>query len=129
RLLTEPAMRTVIAADRRVQCTRHHRRHHARAERRRTAALPLSARPRRSAWRRGRVPSLFLLAGAGARRDRTNRRSPSFPRPTHRTGQPLGLYAEEIDPSTSRHLGNYPQAITHAAFLQAVLALRDQSQP
>lgn len=37
---------------------------------------------------------------------------------------PLGLLAEEIDPSTRRHLGNYPQALTHAALVQAALALR-----
>ena len=37
---------------------------------------------------------------------------------------PLGLYAEEIDPVSKRHLGNYPQALTHAALLQAALALR-----
>lgn len=38
---------------------------------------------------------------------------------------PLGLYAEEMDPTTNRHLGNYPQALTHAALLQALLSLRD----
>jgi GH15 family glucan-1,4-alpha-glucosidase len=38
---------------------------------------------------------------------------------------PLGLYAEEMDPTTRRHLGNYPQALTHATLVQAALALRD----
>jgi GH15 family glucan-1,4-alpha-glucosidase len=36
---------------------------------------------------------------------------------------PLGLYAEEMDPATHRHLGNFPQALTHAALVQAGLAL------
>jgi GH15 family glucan-1,4-alpha-glucosidase len=38
---------------------------------------------------------------------------------------PLGLYAEEMDPNSLRHLGNYPQALTHAALVQAALAIRD----
>jgi GH15 family glucan-1,4-alpha-glucosidase len=40
-------------------------------------------------------------------------------------GGTLGLYAEEIDPVTHRALGNYPQALSHAALVQAGLALRD----
>jgi GH15 family glucan-1,4-alpha-glucosidase len=38
-------------------------------------------------------------------------------------GGPLGLFAEEVDPATGDHLGNFPQALTHAALVQAVFAL------
>src|SRR5215218_4736318 len=38
---------------------------------------------------------------------------------------PLGLLPEEISPKNHGYLGNYPQALTHAALIQAALAIRD----
>jgi GH15 family glucan-1,4-alpha-glucosidase len=38
---------------------------------------------------------------------------------------PLGLYGEEMDPASREHLGNFPQALSHATLVQAALALRD----
>jgi GH15 family glucan-1,4-alpha-glucosidase len=36
-----------------------------------------------------------------------------------RVASPLGLYAEEFDTDTGQHLGNFPQAFSHLALLEA----------
>ena len=41
---------------------------------------------------------------------------------------PLGLYAEELDARTGRHLGNYPQAFTHLALINAVIHVISQEE-
>jgi GH15 family glucan-1,4-alpha-glucosidase len=41
---------------------------------------------------------------------------------------PLLLYAEELDATTGRHLGNYPQAFTHLALINAVMHVIAQEE-
>jgi GH15 family glucan-1,4-alpha-glucosidase len=36
-----------------------------------------------------------------------------------RIASPLGLYAEEFDVNSGRHLGNFPQAFSHLALIEA----------
>jgi GH15 family glucan-1,4-alpha-glucosidase len=40
-----------------------------------------------------------------------------------RVASPLGLYAEEFDVDTARHLGNFPQAFSHLALIEAALRI------
>jgi GH15 family glucan-1,4-alpha-glucosidase len=70
------------------------------------------------------LPCSFWLVEALALDDRRREAVDLFTELLHRAS-PLGLYAEEMDPKTGEHLGNYPQALTHAALIQAALALRD----
>jgi alpha,alpha-trehalase len=40
-----------------------------------------------------------------------------------RVASPLGLYAEEFDAATGRHLGNFPQAFSHLALIEAAAVI------
>ncbi len=37
---------------------------------------------------------------------------------------PLGLFAEEVNPDTGEHLGNYPQAFTHIGLINSAVTLQ-----
>ena len=41
----------------------------------------------------------------------------------------VGLMAEEYDPTTKRHLGNFPQAFTHVALINTALNLSQPQGP
>lgn len=69
------------------------------------------------------LPCSFWLVQALARSGRVPEADALFRELLELAG-PLGLYAEEMDPATRQHLGNYPQALTHASLVQAAIALR-----
>ena len=74
------------------------------------------------------LPCSFWLVQALARTGREAEADELFDALISLAG-PLGLFAEEMDPATGHHLGNYPQALTHAALVQAALALRNAQAP
>jgi GH15 family glucan-1,4-alpha-glucosidase len=43
-------------------------------------------------------------------------------------GNDLGLYAEQLEPGTDRHTGNFPQAFSHVGIINAAWRL-DQTTP
>lgn len=72
------------------------------------------------------LPCSFWLVQALARTGRGQEAAEMFGQLLG-LASPAGLYGEEMNPATRLHLGNYPQALTHATLVQAALALRDVS--
>ena len=74
------------------------------------------------------LPCSFWLVQALALTGRREEAEETF-RALLDLASPLGLFSEELDPATGAFLGNYPQALTHAAMVQAALALRQAGVP
>lgn len=74
------------------------------------------------------LPCSFWLVQALALTGRRQEAEETF-RALLDLASPLGLFSEELDPATGAFLGNYPQALTHAAMVQAALALRQAGAP
>jgi alpha,alpha-trehalase len=101
------------------------RRAHAR---RAGAALSRRRDRRRLQRRRGHVHDLLVLARLRADRDRRGGACRALCTKLLSYASPLLLYAEEIDPHTGLHLGNFPQAFTHLALINAVVHLIEEDQ-
>lgn len=68
----------------------------------------------------------FWMVRALALLGRTDQAMELFERLCGRAND-VGLFAEEMDPQTGAHLGNFPQALTHSSLVQAALSLAPAS--
>ena len=120
-LLLMPLVRFLPPDDERIVQDR------ARDRRRAHRGRPRAALPRRRDRRRprgrGGHASRSARSGSCPRSSRSarSRRARDLCDKLLSYASPLGLYAEEIDPRSGRHLGNFPQAFTHLALINAVM--------
>ncbi|HEV3473377.1 MAG TPA: glycoside hydrolase family 15 protein, partial [Actinomycetota bacterium] len=70
------------------------------------------------------LPCAFWAVQALARTHRRDEATDLFERLLGLAND-VGLFGEEIDPISKEHLGNFPQAFTHATLIQAALSLSE----
>ena len=126
-LLLIPIME-FLPADRRAGA--HHRAGHRRRTHRRRPGAALQGGHHRHRVRRqgGHVHHLLVLAGDRPGHDRRGGAGLALCKKLLSFAGPLQLYAEEIDTTTGEHLGNFPQAFTHLALIDAVGRLIELEQ-
>ena len=92
---------------------------------RRTASscATASTRPTTASRRGGHLPDLLLLARRRAGDRRRARRGARSDGQAARRRLAARLYAEELETTTHRHLGNVPQAFSHLALIDAAMRI------
>ena len=120
-VLLMPLVRFLPPDDERIR--RHRAGDRRRADRGRAGAALPRRRDRRRAARARRARSRSARSGWCRRwsRSASSTRARALCEKLLSYASPLGLYAEEIDPRSGRHLGNFPQAFTHLALINAVM--------
>jgi len=73
------------------------------------------------------LPCSFWLSSALAATGRLDEAGEVFEQ-TCALANDLGLFAEEMEPATREHLGNFPQAFTHSALVLAAAELATAEQ-
>jgi GH15 family glucan-1,4-alpha-glucosidase len=75
----------------------------------------------------GFLPCSFWLSECLAHQGRVQQARDVFDRAMS-AANPVGLFSEEVDPTTGELLGNYPQALTHLSHIAAAIAIDEFSR-
>ena len=73
------------------------------------------------------LPCSFWLAECYARQGRLEQAREVFEQAVA-AASPVGLFSEQVDPSSGELLGNYPQTLTHLSHIAAAVALEEAAR-